>query len=110
METTTTCPGCGSEDVLPIVYGMPGPSLTEESLAGRVALGGCVLFPDAPDRLIRSNSPGPHQHAQPRQNTIPRDMSILTSGVPGPIGPARCGYSRTSWKSNSAEVRMQHPG
>ncbi len=53
METTTTCPGCGSEDVLPIVYGMPGPSLTEESLAGRVALGGCVLFPDAPDRLCR---------------------------------------------------------
>ncbi len=53
METTTTCPGCGSEDVVTIVYGLPGRELVEESLAGRVALGGCVLFPDAPDRLCR---------------------------------------------------------
>ncbi len=53
METTTTCPMCGSEDVLPIVYGLPGRELTEQALAGRVALGGCVLFPDAPDRLCR---------------------------------------------------------
>ncbi len=53
METSTACPRCGSEDILPIVYGMPGPSLTEESLAGRVVLGGCLLVPDAPDRACR---------------------------------------------------------
>ena len=53
METTTTCPMCGSEDAIPIVYGLPGRELTEESLTGRVALGGCVLFPDAPDRSCR---------------------------------------------------------
>jgi hypothetical protein len=46
---------------------------------------------------------------QQRRNIMPRDMSILTSGVPGPIGPARCGYSRTSWNTNSVEVRMQDP-
>ncbi len=46
---------------------------------------------------------------QQRRNIIPRDMSILTSGVPGPSGPDRCGYSRTSWNTNSVEVRMQDP-
>ena len=65
METSTTCPRCGSGDVLPIMYGMPGPEMTEESLAGRVALGGCVVFPDAPDRLCQNcghdwrEGPGP---------------------------------------------------
>ena len=50
METTATrCPRCGSEDVLPIVYGYPGPELDEESLAGRVVLGGCLVGPDSPE-------------------------------------------------------------
>ncbi|HEV8045750.1 MAG TPA: hypothetical protein VGP38_11255 [Rubrobacter sp.] len=49
MDTSKTCPGCGSRGVLPIFYGMPGPELVEESAAGRVALGGCVIFPEAPD-------------------------------------------------------------
>ena len=38
METTTTCPRCGSGDVLPILYGMPGPEMVEDSAAGKVAL------------------------------------------------------------------------
>ena len=65
METATTCPRCGSGDVLPIMYGMPGPEMTRDSLAGRVALGGCVLVPDAPDRLCQNcrhrwrEGPGP---------------------------------------------------
>jgi predicted Zn-ribbon and HTH transcriptional regulator len=54
METPATCPRCGSGDVLPIVYGMPGSEMTEESLVGKVALGGCVVFPGAPDRLCRN--------------------------------------------------------
>ncbi len=54
METSTTCPRCGSQDVLPIVYGLPGPELTEESLAGKVALGGCVLSPEPPNHLCRN--------------------------------------------------------
>ena len=48
METSTPCPRCGSRDVLPIVYGMPGPELIEEFAASRVALGRCVVFPEAP--------------------------------------------------------------
>jgi hypothetical protein len=55
METTTTiCPRCGSRDVLPIVYGLPGPELTEESIAGRVALGGCLVGPESPDRMCQN--------------------------------------------------------
>ena len=50
MDTTTAkCPRCGSEDVLPIVYGYPGPELFEESLAGQVRLGGCMVGPDSPE-------------------------------------------------------------
>jgi len=54
METSTTCPRCHSDKVLPILYGMPGPEMTQESIAGRVALGGCVIFPDFPDRLCNN--------------------------------------------------------
>jgi len=53
MQIATACPKCGSRAVLPIVYGMPGPELTEESLAGKVALGGCLVFPDAPDHICQ---------------------------------------------------------
>jgi hypothetical protein len=49
MENPPKCPRCSSDEVLPIVYGLPGPELTEESLAGRVALGGCMVWPEAPD-------------------------------------------------------------
>ena len=54
MKTNTTCPRCGAQDVLPIVYGYPGPELTEASMAGKVALGGCVLGSNPPDRLCQS--------------------------------------------------------
>jgi hypothetical protein len=49
METPPKCPRCHSDEVLPIAYGMPGPEMVEESAAGRVALGGCVTWPEAPD-------------------------------------------------------------
>ena len=54
METSKTCPRCGSVNVLPIVYGMPNPEVREDSMAGKVALGGCVVFPEAPDRLCQN--------------------------------------------------------
>jgi hypothetical protein len=49
MEDVTRCPQCHSEDLLRIVYGMPSEEMVEESVAGRVALGGCLVWPDAPD-------------------------------------------------------------
>ncbi len=50
METSTACPKCGSRDVLPIIYGMPSEEMVEESIAGRVALGGCAFWPGSPNR------------------------------------------------------------
>jgi hypothetical protein len=50
MEAAPTkCPRCHSDEVIPIVYGMPSPDLIEESRAGRVALGGNVVWPEAPE-------------------------------------------------------------
>ncbi|MDQ3315997.1 MAG: hypothetical protein M3522_01540 [Actinomycetota bacterium] len=50
METSTACPKCGSEDGLPIIYGMPSEEMVEESIAGLVALGGCAFWPGSPNR------------------------------------------------------------
>ena len=50
MEAAPTkCPRCHSDEVIPIVYGMPSPDLIEESRAGRVALSGNVFWPEAPE-------------------------------------------------------------
>jgi hypothetical protein len=49
MEEEKRCPRCHSDEVLPIVYGMPTPETVEKSAAGRVALGGCVITPESPD-------------------------------------------------------------
>jgi hypothetical protein len=40
MQSPPKCPRCQSDEVLPIRYGRPTTETVEESLAGRVALGG----------------------------------------------------------------------
>jgi len=52
--TPKTCPRCSSEDTVPIVYGYPGPKLTEPSIRGEVVLGGCMVWPDAPDYTCKN--------------------------------------------------------
>ena len=37
------CPKCGSENVLPLVYGMPAPEASKAAQRGEIALGGCVI-------------------------------------------------------------------
>ena len=54
MDDVKRCPRCNSEDVVPILYGLPGPEMTEESIRGRVVLGGCIVFPDTPDHTCRN--------------------------------------------------------
>ena len=49
MESSPRCPRCNSDEVIPIVYGVPAPDIIEESRAGRVALGGNVAWPEAPE-------------------------------------------------------------
>ena len=48
------CPECGSHDVLPIVYGLPGPELEGKAIMGEVLLGGCVVFGSDPDLGCRT--------------------------------------------------------
>jgi hypothetical protein len=43
------CPRCSSDEVLRVVYGLPSEEMIEESIAGRVLLGGCAVWPEAPD-------------------------------------------------------------
>ncbi len=54
METSTACPRCGSRDVLHIVYGLPSEEMVEESIVGRVALGGCAVWPGSPNRTCQN--------------------------------------------------------
>ncbi|MCP4228947.1 MAG: hypothetical protein GY771_02205 [bacterium] len=42
------CSECGSEDVIPIVYGKPGQELIDRSERGEVKLGGCVVSRESP--------------------------------------------------------------
>jgi hypothetical protein len=49
MEDAKRCPKCGSGHVVKIVYGLPTRETMAEVYAGRIALGGRMLFPDAPD-------------------------------------------------------------
>ncbi len=37
------CPGCGSERVVRLVYGYPGPDLRDQARRGEVGLGGCLI-------------------------------------------------------------------
>jgi hypothetical protein len=50
----TPCGVCGSTQIVRIVYGLPGPGLMEEAKRGDVELGGCIVFPDQPERRCRS--------------------------------------------------------
>ena len=42
------CPRCGSNTVLPILYGLPAGEAVEEAKRGEIALGGCCISDDMP--------------------------------------------------------------
>jgi len=42
------CPSCRSEQVIPIVYGLPDVGLARQAEEGLVALGGCCVDDDNP--------------------------------------------------------------
>ena len=46
----TTCPRCGEPSGVRIVYGMPDAELFEQAERGLVAIGGCLVSPDNPNR------------------------------------------------------------
>lgn len=65
-ETKTACPKCGARDSIPISYGYPGPEMMEASKDGRIELGGCVIYPDQPNRACRACH---HRWRQARSGT-----------------------------------------
>ena len=48
------CPRCDSQDVISVVYGLPSEEMVEESIAGRVALGGCAVWSGCPDHVCQN--------------------------------------------------------
>jgi hypothetical protein len=48
IETPAPCPHCGSDRVIPIMYGLPIPDLVAAEERGEVILAGCVIGEDAP--------------------------------------------------------------
>jgi hypothetical protein len=47
-------PSCGSEDTVPIVYGLPTRELEEAAGRGELVLGGCLVSFDAPNRACQN--------------------------------------------------------
>src|SRR3712207_2600740 len=45
IQVGRVCPGCGREESVPIVWGMPSGDLFELAERGLVVLGGCLLDP-----------------------------------------------------------------
>lgn len=48
------CPNCGTDEPLPISYGLPMPESLEACERGEIALGGCCLTLDDPEWQCRS--------------------------------------------------------
>ena len=47
-RTTSKCPKCDSRNIVPIMFGYPGPGPVEDSVKGKVHLGGCIVDIDNP--------------------------------------------------------------
>lgn len=48
QQAELSCLSCGSADIIPIAYGLPGAKTLEAASQGLVKLGGCVIDGDAP--------------------------------------------------------------
>ncbi|MCP4121120.1 MAG: hypothetical protein GY751_05155 [Bacteroidetes bacterium] len=46
---TKKCATCKSNDqVVPVMYGMPGPKMQDDAYAGKIKLGGCLIGENDP--------------------------------------------------------------
>jgi hypothetical protein len=50
----STCPQCGSQELIPIVYGMPGSDRMAAAERNEIALGGCVVSDHDPTHRCSS--------------------------------------------------------
>ena len=49
MKKLKKCPKCKSQEVIPIIYGLPGLDLAEKESNGEVKLGGCLVIEGNPE-------------------------------------------------------------
>jgi hypothetical protein len=54
MTRKYICPSCRSKSGVNIIYGMPDESLVELERLGEVALGGCEIYEEQPERRCTS--------------------------------------------------------
>jgi len=60
LRKGSNCPACKAGKLIPIVYGLPGRELMEQSDRGEIELGGCVVSQIIDFNGIRSNDPELH--------------------------------------------------
>jgi hypothetical protein len=53
-QAATTCPACGSDQVVPIAYGFPDHDMALDAQAGKIELGGCDITDNDPKWVCRS--------------------------------------------------------
>lgn len=44
------CPECKKKEVVKILYGYPGDGMMESAQKKEIVLGGCIIYPDNPNR------------------------------------------------------------
>ena len=54
VQTGRVCPGCGREDSVPLLWGLPDSGAMDLAERGQVALGGCLVMGEDPDFFCRS--------------------------------------------------------
>ncbi len=52
VQAGRVCPGCGTEDSVPLIYGMPGFDDFRQAERGLIALGGCLMPSDEPAAFV----------------------------------------------------------
>jgi hypothetical protein len=60
LRKGSNCPTCKAGKLIPIVYGLPGRELMEQSDRGEIELGGCVVTQIIDHNGIRTNDPELH--------------------------------------------------
>ena len=60
LRMGSRCPACNGSKLIPIVYGLPGRELMEQSDRGEIELGGCVVTQIIDLDGIRNNDPELH--------------------------------------------------
>ena len=48
------CPNCASDDVIPIIYGLPSEETEESAQKGEFILGGCIVEEGSPNLYCKS--------------------------------------------------------